>query len=135
VTVQGVQVQTRKVSRKKKVKVLVVSFSGALEQGPAQNLADYHLAAVGRVKKKTGSSAGKPVALTAAAYDPVAHTVTLTPRGKLPRKPLQLTITAAGVLDAGGRPLDGNRDGKPGGNFQATFQGGGIRLAIVSRRG
>jgi uncharacterized repeat protein (TIGR01451 family) len=120
VTVLGVQLQSRKLSRKKKATVLVVSFSGALAPGPAGNLAEYHVGVLGR-GKKAARKPPKSLPLTAAMYDPTAHTVTLVPRGKIAKAKLQLTITAAGVLDAQGRPLDGNRDGQPGGDFQATF--------------
>jgi hypothetical protein len=107
-----------------------VNFSGALEAGPAQNLSDYQLASVGKAKK-SGIPPTKPVALTSAVYNPSLDTVTLTPRGTIPKGPLQLTIIAAGTLDAEGRPIDGKRDGQPGGNFVATFGAGGIRLASI----
>jgi hypothetical protein len=61
--------------------------------------------------------------------------VTLTPRGKVPRQSLQLSIGASSVHDTQGRPLDGNRDGQPGGDFQATFGNAGIRLAGAPRTG
>ena len=48
--------------------------------------------------------------------------MTLTPRGKVPASPLQLTIIAAKTLDAEGRPIDGDHDGQPGGNFQTTLR-------------
>ena len=127
-TVLGVQWQTRKLSKKKSTQVLVVSFSGALEPGPAANLGDYHLVALGKAKK-AGKPAGKPVALTAAVYDLALHTVTLTPKGSVPKAKLQLTINAAGILDAAGGPIDGNHDGRSGGDFQATFGKAGIRLS------
>jgi hypothetical protein len=105
-----------------------VSFSDALQPGPAASLADYHLVASGKAKKG-GKPSSKPVALTSAVYDPVMHTITLTPKGTVANKTLQLTITAAGTLDAEGRPIDGNRDGRAGGDFQATFGKAGIRLS------
>jgi hypothetical protein len=49
--------------------------------------------------------------------------VTLTPAGKLPAQSLQRTITAAGLLDAKGRPIDGQGSGQPGSNFVGTFKG------------
>ena len=98
VTVLGIQWQTHKVSRKKSAKVLVVSFSGALDPGHAQDLRDFQLVAAGR-DKKFGTRDDKRAALASATYDPVAHTVTLTPRGKLPNQKLQLSITAARTLD------------------------------------
>jgi hypothetical protein len=126
--VLGVQWQTRKLTKKKSSQVLVVSFSDALEPGPAANLGDYQLVAPAKAKK-SGKPAGKPVALISAVYDPALHTVTLTPKGTVPKQTLQLTITASGTLDAEGRSIDGNRDGRPGGDFQATFGRTGIRLS------
>jgi hypothetical protein len=112
------------VEEKKSATVLVVSFSGALERASAEAVGDYHLTALGKSKKP-----GKPVPVTAAVYDPAQRTVTLTPRGKFAKQTLQLTIAAAGTLDAQSRPIDGDRDGKPGGDFQATFGKAGIRLS------
>ena len=129
-TVLGIRWQTRKVSRKKTVKVLVVSFSGALDPDHAQELSEFHLVAAGK-DRKFGSRDDKRVALASATYDPVANTVMLAPRGKVPNQKLQLSITAAGTLDAQHRPIDGNRDGQPGGDFRAIFGRGGIRLAGV----
>jgi hypothetical protein len=131
VKVLGVQWQSRKLSRKKTAKVLVVNFSGALEPGPAQNLADYHLVALGKAKK-SGGRATKPVALTSAVYDPAMETVTLTPRGTVPKRTLQLTINAAGTLDAEGRPIVGNQ----GGNVVVKIgRRGGVRLSSAERSG
>jgi hypothetical protein len=120
VTVLSVQAQTHKVSRKKTIKVIVVDYSGALEPDVAQVPTSYQLVASGK-GRKPGTHAVKTVAIATAAYDPGTQAVTLTPAGKLPSGPLQLTITANGVLDALGRPLDGNNDGQPGGNFQTTL--------------
>src|SRR5262249_28825506 len=106
----------------------------ALQPGPAANLADYHLIAPGKAKKG-GKSSSKPVVLTSAVYDPVMDTVTLTPRGAVPKATLQLTITASTLLHASGQPIDGNRDGQPGGNFVATFGNAGIRLAGAPHAG
>jgi len=131
VTVQGIQWQTRTLSKKKTARVLVVSFSGALEPGPAQDLGDYHLASLGKAKK-SGARASKPVALASAVYNPALDTVTLTPKGTVVNQTLELTITAAGTLDAEGRPIDGSRDGQPGGNLVATFGKGGISLSSTS---
>jgi hypothetical protein len=128
--VLGAQWQTRKVSRNKTVKVLVISFSAGLDAGHAQVVGDYHLVAAAKGKKP--GTGGKPIALVSATYDPAAHTVTLTPRGKVPPQTVQLTINAAGTLDTQGRPIDGNRDGQPGGDFQSTFGTAGVRLSRIS---
>jgi hypothetical protein len=114
--------------------VIVAGFSGALDQASALNLGDYHLVAAGK-DKKFGTRDDKPVPLVSAGYDPAAHTVTLTPRGTVPKQTLQLSITASSLLDASEQPIDGNRDGQPGGGFAATFGNAGIRLASVRRPG
>src|SRR5262249_37093543 len=93
VTVLGAQWQTRHLTKKKTSKVLVIGFSGALDPVAARMLADFQLATVVKAKKGRAQK-GKPVKLISATYDPSAHTVTLTPKGKLPAAPLQLTIIA-----------------------------------------
>ena len=113
---------------------LVISFSGALDPGAARLLGDYQLATV--VKAKKGHAhAGKAVKLSSATYDPSGHTVTLTPKGKVPASPLQLTIIAAKTLDAEGRPVDGDHDGHPGGNFQTTLRKAPTRAVEAARIG
>ena len=89
-------------------------------------LGDYQLATVVKAKK-AGGHAGKAVALISATYDPSGHTVTLTPRGKVPASSLQLTIIAVKTLDAEGHPIDGDHDGQTGGNFQTTLRNSGTR--------
>jgi hypothetical protein len=119
-----VQVEGEKVSRKKTIKVLVVDYSGALEPGPAQSPGSYQLVTAGKGKKLgTRARGAKTIAIAAASYNATGPSVTLTPAGKLPGGPLQLTILASSVLDAEGRPLDGNHDSQPGGNFQTTLGG------------
>ena len=100
--------------------------------GSCEDLRDYHLVAARR-DKRFGSRDDRRVALASAIYDAAAHTVTSIPLGKLPNQKLQLSITAARTLDSQHRPIDGNRDGQPGGDFRAIFGKGGIRLARVAR--
>jgi hypothetical protein len=122
VTVQGVSWQTRRSGHSKAARVLVVTFSAALDTSDPQNPGAYHLIPVSR-SSNVSPRGTKPIALGAVTYDPQAHTITLMPRGKVPHQPLQLSIDAALVLDSQGRPIDGNRDGRPGGNFVATLKG------------
>jgi hypothetical protein len=63
----------------------------------------------------------------------VTNTVTLTPVRKLALvAPVQLRIIASVLTDALGRPLDGNDDGQPGGDFVATLGKTGVRSASVA---
>jgi hypothetical protein len=110
---------------------IVINFSGALDAADAQDLAAYHLVAVGKLNKKTGQHATSRVKLTSATYSALTDTVTLAFKGKLPNQPLQLSINTSAVLDASGQPIAGN-SGQSGGKFQTTFGKKGITLATVS---
>ena len=90
---------------KKTTEVIVVQFSEALNMGAAQDIHNYSLVTVPKPKKQKG----KVVLLARASYSTSAFTVTLTTRKALVlNPPLNLTITAAGLLDALGRPLGEN---------------------------
>jgi hypothetical protein len=61
------------------------------------------------------------------------HSVTLRPLKKLSLSPpVQLRLSAAALTDPEGRPLDGNGDGQPGGDYTATLSKGGVSVASVS---
>jgi hypothetical protein len=121
VTVQGVRWQTLRMAHRKPAQVLVVSFSAALDPTAAQDLGAYHLLPVSG-NSKSARRGNTPISFAAITYDASAHAITLTPRGKLPTQALQLSIDAALVLDPQGRPIDGNRDGQPGGTFVAILR-------------
>ena len=72
----------------------------------------------------------KAVAISQATYNPANNTVRLVTRSPLVlNPPLKLTINAARLLDTLGRPLDGDHDGQPGGNFVATLSKRGATIA------
>ncbi len=121
VTVKGVSVEkmtTGSGKKSKTIEVIVVQFSGALEAAGAQTIANYTLATAPSGKQKSA-----PVSLTQAVYNASKFTVTLTPQRQplVLSPPVKLTISAAGLLDSLGRPIDGNDDGKPGGNYVVTL--------------
>ena len=91
VTVQSVRWQTLSLGHKKTAKVLVVTFSAALDPSDAQDASAYHLVSSNH-GQKFGPRGSKPIPIASAIYNPSAHTVTLTPRGKL-------TNQAAAVVD------------------------------------
>ncbi|MFI5460129.1 MAG: RHS repeat-associated core domain-containing protein [Isosphaerales bacterium] len=151
VIVESLQVEKIKVGKGKKAKketVLVLQFSGALNAGAADNANAYELAPVitvkatgkGKHKKPPTTKLGTPVKLASAVYTAANNEVTLTPRGTLNlTKPEELIVKAALVTDTLGRPIDGNDDGQPGGDFVATISGtrvtaGGLPLARTQRR-
>ena len=120
VTVESVRWQTLSLGHKKTAKVLVVTFSAALDPSDAQDASAYHLVS-SRPGQKSGPRGSKTIPIASAIYNPFARTVTLTPRGKLTNKPLLLSINTALVRDTQGRPIDGNLGGQAGGNFVAAI--------------
>jgi hypothetical protein len=114
----------------KKTTGIVILFSGALNPAPARSLAAFHLLS-GKVKKHD-TIYSKNVPLSEAIYDPSAHTISLVPKGKLNMaQPEQLKITASLLTDSLGRPIDGNHDGQPGGDFVATLKGKTVTIAAT----
>lgn len=117
VTVQGVQWENRRLSRRRTVRVLAVRYSDPVDPNSSQNLGAYRLVTAGR-DRRIGTRDDRGAAFRSATYDAATRTVTLTPRARvLPRGALQLTIIAASILDTQQRPIDGNRDGQPGGDY------------------
>jgi hypothetical protein len=107
---------------------IVVPFNGALNPTQANNLAAFHLLS-GKVKKGH-TTYTKNVPLKSAIYNALAHTISLVPKSKLnTSQPEQLTITSSLLTDWLGRPIDGNHDGQPGGDFVATLKGKTVTIA------
>jgi hypothetical protein len=126
-TVRWVRTPITSIKRKSE-RVIVLQFSAALNAADAQSLATYSLVTVPPSKRQKS----KTVALKRATYDPTAFTVTLFTRKPLVlQPPLRLTITAARLLDALGRPLAGNHSGQPGTNFSATLSKSGATVTSV----
>ncbi|MFO0957964.1 MAG: hypothetical protein U0800_11135 [Isosphaeraceae bacterium] len=99
---------------------LTIAFNKTLVAAGAQNRAAYTIL----LGQKTGRSVafGKPVAIASARYDARSNTVTLLLKGKV-SGPLQLTIHGdANLRDKAGNLLDGNNDGKPGGDYVRTLK-------------
>jgi hypothetical protein len=105
-----------------------IQFSGAL--AGSGDLAAYQLSSVTtkKVKKKSVTSY-KPIRLTSTlpTSSPTESSVLLVPptKAKLSQTD-RLQIVATDLTDALGRPLDGNDDGQPGGNYAATFSRSGV---------
>jgi hypothetical protein len=99
--------------------IYVLTFSTALDPAPAQDVANYRLAPI------FGRRLGPDIPISAAIYDPVAHTVTLkmADRVYLYGRYL-LTVngsTPTGVAGATGLLLAGQGAGHPGTDFVTTF--------------
>jgi hypothetical protein len=126
VRVASLELETVKVAvhkKKEKETVLELQFSGALSAAAAADLAAYQLLS-GKTKKAV-TTFNKRVALSSAQYNPTTLTVTLVPVRKLNlEQPERLTINAALLTDAYGRPL--------GENFVAIIRKGGISIPAAS---
>jgi hypothetical protein len=127
---------TGKKAKTKSETALEIDFSGLV--AGAGDLASYQLSSVTtkKVKNKIVTSY-KPIRLTSAlpASSPMTSSVMLVPATK-PNlsKTDRLEITASDLTDALGRPIDGNDDGQPGGNFVATFSKQGVAFAQPDSR-
>ena len=118
---------TLKVKRKK-VTVLVLTFSGALDSGSAVALGNYRLGTAGK-DKKFGTKDDVLTKFSKATYDSRLHTVTLTPRKSLVfTKPLQIRVNFGGLRDSSGRLIDGDDDGVPGGTAIASVSKKSIKV-------
>ncbi len=120
---ERVSIQKVKSGKHKTTSVIVLQFSEALNAGDAQALGAYGLATVAKSKKQKS----KPVALAGATYNASTFAVTLTPRKALAAgAAMELTVHAASLLDATGRPLDN------GVNATAVLsKGGGMITSAV----
>lgn len=98
----------------------VVHFDEDLNEASAENLANYTLIAVPR-RGRT-----QRVAFTSAIYDPVGRTVTLGlpafEQTDFKKTAVRVIGKLGGVTDLAGNLLDGNRNGRPGGNAMQLFR-------------
>jgi hypothetical protein len=107
---------------------IVLTFATPLDAASAQNVNAY---SISKKTKGEDSSFGvidtstpgqrRRVHFQSAVYDAATQTVTLTPTDPfdLGRRFRRLRVTGDGpnpVRDAGGAPIDGDRNGRPGGN-------------------
>lgn len=110
--------KVRKVVRRGNL--IAIAFNKSLRTANAQYKAAYTVL----LGKKSGQAIrfGKPLAIASARYDPSANTVTLRLRGN-PAGPLQLTVHGdANLIDKAGNLLDGDQDGKPGGDYKRVLK-------------
>ena len=131
-----IQVRTGsgRTAKTKSETALEIQFSGPVTG--AGNLAAYHLSRVTTKKmKKKSVTTLTPIQLSLAlpGSSPTTISVALVPAGKINLAQTdELVIIAADLTDCRtAEALDGNRDGKPGGNFVSTLGKSGLLFARV----
>jgi hypothetical protein len=117
-------------NKKHQLTRIVIAFSGALDSGQADRTSGiYRLALAGKKGSYTAKSA-TVIKLRSAVYAPASDSVTLTLKKPLIlKKAAQLQIngsTPAGLHDAFGRLIDGDRNGTAGGNAVVVLSPGGV---------
>jgi hypothetical protein len=101
---------------------LLLNFSTAINPAGAQYVHNYTIVPAGHAGRVAPPA--RPIPIASALYDPVAHTVRLTPRHRLNLHGYyRLTVSAAlpnGLKSLDGIPLDGAGQGQPGSNYVAV---------------
>jgi hypothetical protein len=107
---------------------LVLTFSGRLDRARAEDARNYQLVSAGR-DRRIGTADDQTLTIVSAAYDPATGMVRLTPEPS--RLVLRQTyrLTVSGLTDATGRPIDGDGNGTPGGNYVRVFGPESLRMA------
>jgi uncharacterized protein YjdB len=122
-------------NKRHQVTAITVVFSGAVNAAEASSLSNYRLAMPGKRGSFDAKNA-KLVKLKSAVYTAALDQVVLAPKKAFAlSKPVQLRINGqspAGLQDAQGRLIDGNRDGQPGGNAVAVISRKGVTSSAIS---
>lgn len=118
------------------IRTITLTFSMAMDPARAGDVNRYRLT-TGTARRGL-ASIRSAVALASATYDPFRRTVTLTLAQPLPAgTPLRLRLDGTGrdgLRDSAGRLLDGNADGRPGGDAQLTLGPDGTLVLARARQ-
>ena len=133
VSVTSVQQVTNK---RHQVTTILVQFSGPIDVTLAREPGIYRLALPGRKGSFTARNS-KVIKLKSVVYDAASDTVRLIPRKPFSRTgKLQLRVDGelpSGLLDRKGRLIDGDHDGRAGGNAVVIMSRSGVNLnALLS---
>jgi hypothetical protein len=115
-----------------------LNFSAPLIPASARNRASYRLVLPGR-DRVLGTRDDRTLRFRSAVYQSSANAVLLSPSVRLTaRQTFRVVAIASGnramVRDIFGRPIDGDNDGQPGGDFKGSFgpQTSALKLAARS---
>jgi hypothetical protein len=122
-------------NKKHQVTEVLITFSGAVNATEADSTAIYRLTLPGKHGSYTAKNA-RTIPLGSASYSGADDTVTLIPKKPFKlAKPVQLFVDGlppSGLQDSLGRLIDGDHDGRPGGNAVAVLTRSGVSLAAVA---
>lgn len=123
--------------RRGRVSGVTLRFSDSLDASSARNRAAYWLVLPGR-DGILGTRDDRRSRFRSVAYSTASVSVTLAPSVQIrPRQSYQVIALTTGprgrLRDLYGRPIDGNHDGQPGGDYVGTF-GPGANAATFARR-
>jgi hypothetical protein len=114
---------------------ILVGFSGAVNASEADSLGTYRLATAGRHGSFTAKNA-RIIKLKSAVYNAGTDTVALFPRKPFAlTKPVQVVVDGvppAGLQDSLGRLIDGDHNGRAGGNAVAILSRGGVSRTALA---
>ncbi len=123
------------VIKRHKVTKLVLTFSGGLADGVAQEKGLYRLVGAGSQGSFTAKNAMN-IKLSRSQFSALSpDTVTLTPKTAFPlSRQVELVINGnppSGLQDSEGRFIDGDQDGQQGGSAIATISQNGVTIDAV----
>jgi hypothetical protein len=121
--------QVKLISRNGYVSGIVLVLTAPINPAAVPTLNLYRLATAGR-DKKYGTKDEGVTALKSAVYAASTRTITLTPRTpfRVSTTANRLTVNGSKLLDQFRRPVDGNRDSKPGGTITADLTSRGVTI-------
>lgn len=109
---------------------LTIAFDEALDRLQAENTSRYKLRTAGR-DRRFGTADDGVVPIKQATLSPSGMRVRLTLSRRLaPLGTYRLVLSGTNpnaITDTAGNPLDGDRDGRPGGNYVRSFRGFQLR--------
>ena len=131
VTVKSATLVTNK---RHQITTVVVTFTGVVNKQEADSIGTYRLAMAGKHGSFVARNAGV-IKLKSAVYNANTDAVALSLRKPfVSKKPAQVLIYGSGgngLKDGLGRLIDGDRNGRPGGDASVIISGGRARASNV----
>jgi hypothetical protein len=112
---------------------VVITVSESLVPSTAGDVKNFSLLGSGK-DKRLGTRDDKAIAIRSAVYDAALDTITLTPKKAIAMNQLVQLGVKSSVRDLAGNALDGDRDGRSGGDMSAIV-GRGTQLAFTDSSG